>query len=96
MTERCDLAELLRDRVAVFVNDHPDVWVAVEDGGSLVLASDDEALLFQACADWLRQDLDVWVKDVAWQHLDDGGAGPRCALRLQLAVKAQTAVAASF
>ncbi|MFC4031863.1 hypothetical protein ACFO3J_10265 [Streptomyces polygonati] len=75
------LADELRDRAGSFVNNHVDLWVAVEDDGVLALAGNDPAAVFQAAADWLRDGPDHLVTAAGW---DFRTAEPACTLRLTL------------
>jgi hypothetical protein len=75
------LSDELRDRAGSFVNNHVDLYVAVEDGGVLALAGNDPAEVFQAAADWLRDGADCVVADAAWIHQR---TEPACTLRLVL------------
>jgi hypothetical protein len=75
------LSDELRDRAGAFVNNHIDLWVAVEDGGVLALAANEPAALFQAAADWLRDGPDYAVTDAMWLHQE---IEPACTLRLTL------------
>ncbi|NEA60821.1 hypothetical protein G3I60_43365 [Streptomyces sp. SID13666] len=60
------LVEELRERAGAFVNSHVDLWVTVEDDGTLILAGQDPAALFQAAADWLEQGPACTVVDTRW------------------------------
>jgi len=71
----------LRERAGVFADGHVGLWVAVETGGTLVLAGEDPADLFAAAADWLREGPGYTVRAVHWQRRD---AEPAHALRLTL------------
>ncbi|MBC3840671.1 hypothetical protein GXW82_11580 [Streptacidiphilus sp. 4-A2] len=75
------VAEELRARAGVFVDKHVDLWVAVQDDGTLTLAGQDPVAVFAAAADWLREGPRYTVKDVRWEHRD---AEPGNALQLLL------------
>lgn len=62
------VAEELRDRASSFVNNHVDLWVTVEDDGTLVLGSDDAVALFRAAADWLEEEPRCVVADAHWEN----------------------------
>lgn len=82
------MAGELRERASSFVNNHIDLWVTVEDDGTLILAANDATALLRAAADWLGEDPDRTVADVRWEcratepthtmrlTLRDLGAGP--------------------
>ncbi|MFI0897270.1 hypothetical protein [Streptomyces sp. NPDC020983] len=59
-------AEELRERAGAFVNSHVDLWVAVEDDGTLVLAGQNPGDLLQAAADWLADDPRYAVPALVW------------------------------
>lgn len=75
------MAEKLRERVSSFVNNHVDLWVTVENSGTLVLASNDPVALLRAAADWLAEDPEHTVTDGRWQS---GPGEPGHTLRLAL------------
>lgn len=75
------VAEELRERAAVFVDKHVDLWVAVQGEGTLALAGQDPASVFAAAADWLREGPRYTVQDVSWERRD---TEPVYALRLVL------------
>ncbi|MFI9102872.1 hypothetical protein ACIGXA_20355 [Streptomyces fildesensis] len=75
------LVEELRERAGAFVNSHVDLWVTVEDDGTLILAGQDPAALFQAAADWLGDGPACAVVDTRWER---GTAEPAHTLRLYL------------
>ncbi|MEW2516556.1 hypothetical protein [Actinacidiphila alni] len=75
------VTEELRARAGAFVNSHQDVWVTVEDGGELVMAADDPAVLMQAVADWLKEGPDYAVPLATWTT---ASAQPLYTLRLTL------------
>ena len=75
------VARELRDLASSFVNDHVDLWVTVDDDGTLSLAANDPASLFRAAADWLTDDPDHTVADARWES---GAAEPAHTLRLTL------------
>jgi hypothetical protein len=79
--DRVGLAEELREQAGVFVNQHVDVWVTVEDDGTLVLAAQDPVLLLRAAADWLDGGAAYEVVDARWQRQ---AVEPSQALRLTL------------
>ena len=62
------LAEKLRERAGAFVNSHVDLWVAVEDDGTLVLAGNSPADVFQSAADWLKDGVAYTVAAASWHH----------------------------
>lgn len=61
------VARELRDLASSFVNNHVDLWVTVDDDGTLSLAANDPAALFRAAADWLTDDPDHTVADARWE-----------------------------
>ncbi len=61
------MAEELRERASSFVNNHVDLWVTVDDDGTLALAANDATALLRAAADWLSEDPDRTVADVRWE-----------------------------
>ncbi|GJF31801.1 hypothetical protein KNE206_45010 [Kitasatospora sp. NE20-6] len=75
------VADDLRARTSAFVNHHVDLWVAVEEPDTLVLAGNDPAAVFRAASDWLADDPAYTVLDVRW---DRQAAEPVHALRLVL------------
>ncbi len=75
------LVEELRERAGAFVNSHVDLWVTVEDDGTLILAGQDPAPLFQAAADWLAEGPACTVVDTRWER---GTAEPAYTLYLYL------------
>ncbi len=76
------MAEELRETAAAFVNSHVDLWVGVEDDGTLVLAASEVADLFRAAADWLaEEDSRYEVLDVRWERRAEQ---PANVLRLRL------------
>lgn len=75
------LAEELRERAGAFVNSHVDLWVAVEDDGSLVLAGNSPADVFQSAADWLNDGAAYTVAAASWHHQE---SEPAYTLRLTL------------
>jgi hypothetical protein len=79
--EQGSVAEKLRERAAVFVNEHVDLWVAVQGEGTLALAGQDPAAVFAAAADWLREGPHYTVQDVHWERRE---TEPTYALRLLL------------
>ncbi|MHA6764084.1 hypothetical protein [Streptacidiphilus sp. PAMC 29251] len=81
MMAQAALAEELREQASSFVNQHVDVWVAVEDDGTLVLAAADPVLVFQAAADWLGEEAAYQVVDARWERR---AVEPDQALRLTL------------
>ena len=80
-TGQDSVAVELRERAGVFVDEHLDLWVAVQDGGILALAGQGPAAVFAAAADWLREEPHYTVQDVRWQRRD---TEPVYALRLLL------------
>jgi hypothetical protein len=74
------MAAALRERVASFVNDHVDLWVTVDDDGTLLLAGNDASALFRAAAEWLAEP-GCTVADVRWERRS---REPAYALRLTL------------
>ncbi|WP_037569919.1 hypothetical protein [Phaeacidiphilus oryzae] len=83
-SEQQAITMTIKDRSSAFVDDHADVWVTGEDGGVLVLAADDCSLLFDAAADWLREEPELHVIDAQWQL---GPVPPRHLMRLRLRPK---------
>ncbi|WP_371477114.1 hypothetical protein [Kitasatospora sp. NBC_00315] len=79
--EDMSVAEELRTRAGAFVNHHVDLWVAVEDDGTLILAGADPAVLFRAAADWLADGPAYTVAEVHWERQ---ASEPALALRLRL------------
>jgi hypothetical protein len=79
--ENPTLADELRDRAGSFVNDHVDLWVAVEEDGVLALAGNEPSAVFQAAADWLREGPGHVVADAVWTYQ---AIEPACTLRLRL------------
>jgi hypothetical protein len=79
------VTEGIRARSSGFVNDHADIWVAAEEDGVLALGSGDPVLLFDAAADWLREDPELRVVDVRWEQQ---AAEPANVLRLRLGRRA--------
>jgi len=75
------VAEKLREKAGSFVNNHVDLWVTVDDDGTLVLAANDAVALLRAAADWLTDDPDHTVADGRWQS---GPGEPGHTLRLAL------------
>ncbi|MDJ0346508.1 hypothetical protein QMK19_39670 [Streptomyces sp. H10-C2] len=75
------LVEELRERAGAFVNTHVDLWVGAEDDGTLTLAGQDPAALFQAAADWLVDGPACTVVDTRWNRRT---AEPAHTLRLYL------------
>ena len=75
------VATELRERAGVFVDEHVDLWVEVQDEGTLVLAGQDAAAVFAAAADWLREGPEYTVQDARWERRD---TEPAYALRLLL------------
>lgn len=62
------VAEELRERAGAFVNSHVDLWVTVEDDGTLVLAGENPKDLLQAAADWLAEDPEYAVTALDWRY----------------------------
>ncbi|QMU77099.1 hypothetical protein GXW83_16665 [Streptacidiphilus sp. PB12-B1b] len=75
------VAEALRERASSFVNNHVDLWVTVDDDGTLELAADDAVALLRAAADWLEEDPDQSVADLRWERRS---SRPGYTLRLAL------------
>nr|WSX76193.1 hypothetical protein OH826_21560 [Streptomyces sp. NBC_00899] len=61
------VAEELRERAGAFVNSHVDLWVTVEDDGTLVLAGESPKDLLQAAADWLAEGPEYAVTALDWR-----------------------------
>ncbi len=75
------VADELRGRAGAFVNHHVDLWVTVEDDGTLQLGGADPAALFRAAAEWLTGGPAYTVAGVEWEH---GSGEPALTLRLRL------------
>ncbi|MHA6757063.1 hypothetical protein ACXKR8_000660 [Streptacidiphilus sp. PAMC 29251] len=75
------VAQELRERAAAYVNNHMDLWVTADDDGTLVLAAQEPASLFQAAAEWLNQGPAYTVLDVRWHRQD---TEPAHTLRISL------------
>ncbi|WP_269855858.1 hypothetical protein [Streptomyces sp. RPT161] len=60
------MVERLRHRAAAFVDGHAELFVTVEDDGTLMFGGDDQAGLFRAAAEWLEEDPACTVAGVAW------------------------------
>ncbi len=75
------VADELRARAGAFVNHHVDLWVTVEEDGTLLLGGSDPAALFRAAAEWLTDGPAYTVADVHWER---SRTEPALTLRLRL------------